>query len=117
MGFNNMKKCIVTGGAGFIGSHLTDRLLEEGCAVIVIDNFSTGRLENLARQKNNKNLAIVREDISDFERIAPYFKGADTVFHIAALADIVPSIVRPLDYYKSNVSGTMNVVEASRVAA
>lgn len=109
-------KSLVTGGAGFIGSHLVDRLLEEGCGVIVIDNFSTGRLENLSNQKNNRNLTIVREDISDFDKIAPYFKGVDTVFHIAALADIVPSIVRPLDYYKSNISGTVNVVEASRIA-
>jgi UDP-glucose 4-epimerase len=111
-----MKRYIVTGGAGFIGSHLTDRLLKDGNSVCVIDNFSTGRPENLAHQKNNKNLSLIEADISDFDKIAPYFKDADTVFHIAALADIVPSIVKPFNYYKSNVAGTMNVVEASRLA-
>ena len=111
-----MRKAIVTGGAGFIGSHLADRLLEEGFTVSVIDNFSTGRPENLAHQKNNKNLNVIEADISDFDKIAPYFKGADAVFHLAALADIVPSITNPLNYYKSNVTGTMSVIEASRIS-
>lgn len=111
-----MKKTIVTGGAGFIGSHLVDRLLEEGHLVTVIDNFSTGRADNLVHQKNNKNLVVVRVDISELDRIKPYFKDIDIVFHLAALADIVPSIVNPLDYYKSNVSGTMCVAEVSRLS-
>lgn len=110
-----MKKTIVTGGAGFIGSHLVDRLLEEGHLVTVIDNFSTGRADNLVHQKNNKNLVVVRADISELDRIKPYFKDIDIVFHLAALADIVPSIVNPIDYYKSNVTGTMCVLEASRL--
>lgn len=110
-----MKKALVTGGAGFIASHLVDKLLEEGYSVTVLDNFSTGRPENLAHQKTNKNLNIVKEDISSFEKILPYFKGIDQVFHLAALADIVPSIVNPLGYYKSNVDGTFNVVEAARL--
>jgi len=113
-GLIDMKKAIVTGGAGFIGSHLVDRLLQEGYTVSVIDNFSTGRPENLMHQKNNKTLTVIEADISDFGKIISYFKGVDVVFHIAALADIVPSIVDPLSYYKSNVSGTMNVIEASR---
>jgi len=106
----------VTGGAGFIGSHLVDRLLKDGHSVTVIDNFSTGRLENLAHQQDNKNLTIIKEDISDFEKIIPYFKNIEAVFHIAGLADIVPSIVNPANYYKANVSGTMSVVEASRLS-
>ena len=109
-------KYLVTGGAGFIGSHLVDRLLKDGHSVTVIDNFSTGRLENLAHQQDNKNLTIIKEDISDFEKIIPHFKNIEAVFHIAGLADIVPSIVNPANYYRANVSGTMNVVEASRLS-
>jgi UDP-glucose 4-epimerase len=111
-----LKKALVTGGAGFIGSHLVDRLLEEGCFVTVIDNFSTGRQENLAHHTGNKNLKIIDQDISELEGIKGYFNGCDAVFHLAAMADIVPSIVKPLDYYKSNVTGTICVAEASRQA-
>lgn len=109
-------KCLVTGGAGFIGSHLTDWLLREGYDVIVIDNFSTGRPENLAHNKNNSNLDIVEADITSLDSIISYFKGVNSVFHIAGLADIVPSIVNPTAYFKANVTGTMNVIEASRLS-
>lgn len=112
---SNAKKYLVTGGAGFIGSHLVGRLLKDGHDITVIDNFSTGRPENLAHQKNNNRLTIIEADIADFEKIMPYFKDIDIVFHIAALADIVPSIVMPLGYYKSNVTGTINVAEACRL--
>ena len=108
------KNVLVTGGAGFIGSHLVDRLVSGGHAVRVLDNFSTGRQANLARQKNN--IQIVDTDIADFDSIAPHFKGQEIVFHLAALADIVPSIVNPRGYYASNVMGTMNVVEAARLS-
>ncbi len=110
------ERCLVTGGAGFIGSHLVDALLEKGHLVTVIDNYSTGNLENLAHQKDNVNLTIVKEDISHLDKIKAHFKGIDVVFHIAALADIVPSIVNPSIYYNSNVIGTMCVAEASRLA-
>lgn len=108
-------KCLITGAAGFIGSHLAERLLEEGYQVTALDNFSTGRPENLTHQKNNKNLIVVKADITNFEAISSYFKGIDMVFHLAALADVVPSIVNPIIYYRSNVLGTANVVEAARV--
>lgn len=108
------KKVLVTGGAGFIGSHLVDQLVESGHSVTVIDNFSTGRPENLAHQKGN--IRLIEADISSFDAIAAHFQGQNIVFHIAALADIVPSIVNPRGYYASNVMGTMNVVEASRLA-
>lgn len=111
-----MKKTIVTGGAGFIGSHLTDRLLSEGYHVTVIDNLSSGRLENLSGQKNNKNFLLVQQDISELDKILPFFKNIDFVFHLAALADIVPSIVNPTGYFKSNVDGTMCVAEACRLS-
>ena len=109
-------KCLVTGGAGFIGSHLVDRLLADGNQVRVIDNFSTGRQENLSRYQDNKNLTVIKADVSDFDSIKTHFQDVDRVFHIAALADIVPSIVNPLDYYRANVSGTASVLEAARLA-
>src|SRR3989338_7001465 len=109
-------KCLVTGGAGFIGSHLVDRLLADGNQVKVIDNFSTGRQENLSHQRDNKNLTVIKADVSDFDSIKTHFHGVEMVFHIAALADIVPSIVNPLDYYRANVSGTASVLEAARLA-
>ena len=107
---------LVTGGCGFIGSHMVDRLLAEGHEVRVVDNWTTGRPENLDHQKENKNLKIFHMDIRDREAIEPVFEGVDYIFHFAALADIVPSIQRPYDYYSSNVLGTFNVVECAKNA-
>ena len=107
-------KALVTGGAGFIGSHLVDRLLNDGHEVRVLDNFSTGRLENLSHHKGNKNLSIGNVDVSNLGNINPYFDGVDWVFHLAALADIVPSIRYPHEYHRSNVDGTVSVLEAAR---
>lgn len=107
---------LVTGGCGFIGSHMVDRLLAEGHCVRVIDNWTTGRAENLVHQKNNPNLKIYHMDIRNQADIRSVFKGVDYVFHLAALADIVPSIQRPWDYYSSNVLGTFNVVECAKSA-
>jgi UDP-glucose 4-epimerase len=109
------KNALVTGGAGFIASHLIDRLLDDGHTVTAIDNLSTGRRANLEHHKDNPRLKFVEADIVDFEKIQGYFKGQEMVFHLAALADIVPSIVNPRSYYASNVLGTMNVLEASRL--
>ncbi len=106
---------IVTGGAGFIGSHVTDRLLKEGHKVTVVDNFSTGRPDNLKHHKGDPNLAVVQQDINDLPALKTVFAGADRVFHLAALADIVPSIVNPVEYFRSNVNGTMCVLEAARL--
>lgn len=104
----------MTGGCGFIGSHIVDRLLLEGHNVTVIDNFITGRPENLEHQKGNPDLKIVEADITDERSITPYFKDIDWVFHLAAVADIVPSIQEPEKYFRSNVDGTFSVLEASR---
>ncbi|WP_440931079.1 NAD-dependent epimerase/dehydratase family protein [Candidatus Pelagibacter sp.] len=103
-------KYIVTGGAGFIGSHLVERLAKNN-EVIVIDNFSIGKKKNLKNIK--KNIKIINADIRNLTQIKKYFKNIDCVFHLAALADIVPSIDNPDDYYSTNVSGTYNVIKLS----
>jgi UDP-glucose 4-epimerase len=107
---------LVTGGAGFIGSHLVERLLADGCRVTVLDNFSSGRRKNLANVRSDPKLSIEEADISDARRIAPFFRGIEWVFHVAALADIVPSIQQPLVYHRANVDGTVSVLEAARHA-
>ena len=109
-------KSIVTGGCGFIGSHMVDRLLAEGHEVVVIDNCSTGRRENLAHHEGDARLTVIEADICDAARITPLFSGADWVFHFAALADIVPSIQRPEDYFHANVDGTFAVLQAAKAA-
>lgn len=109
-------KCIVTGGAGFIGSHLVDRLIQDDHQVTVLDNFSTGRAENLVQHSDSPAFSLQKADITDFESIKPHFSGIDWVFHLAGMADIVPSIRQPLEYHRVNVNGTVNVLEASRLA-
>ncbi len=111
-----MRCVILTGGAGFIGSHLVERLLRDGCHVTVLDNFSTGRSQNLAHLGENPRLNVRQVDVAEAETIRPLFEGIDWVFHLAALADIVPSIERPLDYHRANVDGTIGVLEAARAA-
>jgi len=109
-----MRKIIVTGGAGFIGSHLAERLVKDGHQVTVLDNLATGRLDNLENIKKDRNFSFFKIDITNLGRMSRYFKGVDWVFHLAALADIVPSIIEPFKYHKANVDGTVAVLEASR---
>mgnify|MGYP001498173309 CR=1 FL=1 len=105
-------RSIVTGGAGFIGSHLSEALINEGHEVIILDNFSTGRKENIKHIKNE--VTIIDCDLSIKGKWVKEFKKVDWVFHLAALADIVPSIQKPEEYFNSNVTATLNVVEASK---
>jgi UDP-glucose 4-epimerase len=107
-------KAIVTGGAGFIGSHLVDRLLKEEIQVVVMDNFSTGHKENLDHVKDK--ISIIDCDISKNGDWLKAFDQVDYVFHLASLADIVPSIQKPYEYYNANVNGTFNVVHAAKNA-
>ena len=105
-------KAVVTGGAGFIGSHLVELLLSEGCAVTVIDNFSSGRKDNLAAVKDR--ITMVEADLARPGAWQAVLGDADFVFHLAALADIVPSIQRPGDYFRANVDGTFHVLDTLR---
>jgi len=108
-------KSLVTGGAGFIGSNLVDLLIKNKHKVIVLDNFSTGRRSNL-KGHSKKNLKIVNVDIYKNNNLKKYFSGVDYVFHLAGLADIVPSIENPKKYFNSNVVGTFNVIKHSKNA-
>ena len=104
-----MKKCIVTGGAGFIGSHLVEKLVKKNYSVIVIDDFSTGQLKNLKNVIGR--IKVIKKDISDNKNFDQYFKNVKYVFHLAAKAAIVPSIEQPKKYFDTNVAGTLNVLE------
>ena len=105
-------RSLVTGGAGFIGSHLVDGLLAKGQEVTILDNFSTGRKDNIDHIIEKINL--IECDIATPSSWQDKFQEIDTVYHLAALADIVPSIENPTDYYSSNVNGTFNVLEACK---
>ena len=106
-------KSVITGGAGFIGSNLTDHLVRIGHKVIVLDNFVSGKKSNLSHHKK-KDVKIIRDDISNSKNLEKYFKGADYIFHLAALAEVIPSIKNPKKYFKNNVIGTLKVVEAAK---
>src|SRR5262249_1836031 len=108
------KVAVVTGGAGFIGSHMGDVLLERGYRVRVIDNLSGGRTANLAHHARDPHLSFEESDIREVASDASLFRGADYVFHFAGIGDIVPSIERPLEYMNTNVQGTVHVLEAAR---
>ncbi len=107
---------LLTGGCGFIGSHLADRLLGHGHSVTVLDNLATGRRENLAHLAGHPRLRIVLADVADPGSYGDAFAGVEWVFHLAGLADIVPSIQKPWGYLQTNVSGTVGVLEAARAA-
>ena len=107
---------VVTGGAGFIGSHMVDCLLDEGFDVRVIDNLVGGRLENLAHRAGDSRLAVETRDIRDLAADDPLFAEAQYVFHFAGIGDIVPSIDHPVDYLSTNVMGTVRVLECARHA-
>lgn len=110
---NQKLKVVVTGGAGFIGSHMVDLLMKNNYDVTVIDNLANGRLDNLEHHKGKIKYANI--DIGHYNNdLYKYFENVDYVFHFAALADIVPSINDPIKYHKANVDGTINVLEAAK---
>ena len=107
---------VVTGGAGFIGSHMVDLLLDRGFEVRVIDNLSGGHRSNLEHRKGNPNLICHWQDIRELEADSPIFNDARYVFHFAGIGDIVPSIEKPVEYMDVNVQGTVHVLECARAA-
>lgn len=109
-------KVLVTGGAGFIGSHLSRVLFQRGHQISVIDNLCGGRKETIADLLGQENFEFHQADIRNAASINSLFEGVDWVFHLAGLADIVPSIEQPRAYYETNVDGTFNVLEAARAA-
>ena len=109
-------RVLITGGAGFIGSHMVDLLLEQSYEVRAIDNLSNGRSTNLNHHKSNANLTLETADLRDVEPNDPMFKGVDYVFHFAGIGDIVPSVDQPTRYMSANVMGTVHALEAARHA-
>lgn len=107
---------IVTGGAGFIGSHMVDLLVREGFRVHVIDNLVGGRRANLAQHDGSDSVTLFEKDIRSLEPGNTIFDGAERVFHFAGIGDIVPSIERPLEYMSVNAMGTVQVLECARAA-
>jgi len=112
----NRAIAVVTGGAGFIGSHAVDLLLARGYQVRVIDNLAGGREANLAHHSNESRLAFEQMDIRRLSPGEPSFQGVEVVLHFAGIGDIVPSIERPSEYMDVNVQGTANVLECARAA-
>ena len=102
---------LITGGAGFIGSNLTDELVAKGHSVKILDNLSTGRRENV-----NPRAELVIADITKYDEIAPHFKGIDGVFHLAALPRVQISIQNPVETHNININGTLNVLMAAKEA-
>jgi UDP-glucose 4-epimerase len=105
-------KVLVTGGSGFIGSHIVERLLTEGHSVRVLDNFATGRRENLLRVRSE--IELVEGDIRDSERVCDAVGGCEVVLHQAALPSVPRSFQDPLATNATNVTGTLNVLGAAR---
>ena len=105
-----MIRILVTGCAGFIGSHLTETLLNQGFKVYGIDNLSNGKLSNISFFNKNTNFIFLEYDINEISKFEKVLDEVDVIYHLAALADIVPSIQNPESYFNSNVNGTFNLI-------
>ena len=110
---NGFSEILVTGGAGFIGSNLVDRLLGDGFNVKVIDDLSTGDKQNLSHLENNESFEFIEGNIRDFDLIKKTVKGIDAVFHEAALVSVTRSVEDPLLSNEINVKGSLNLLKAS----
>lgn len=108
--------CVVTGGAGFIGSHVSERLLRDGHSVRIVDNYLTGSPKNLTHLRDHGRLTVHELDIADAAALVSAFDGADFVLHQAALPSVPRSVARPGETWKHGAAGTLNVLEAARQA-
>ncbi|MGD0780639.1 MAG: SDR family oxidoreductase [Dehalococcoidales bacterium] len=109
-----MKKAVVTGGAGFIGSHLSEELAQRDYSLTIIDDLSTGKRENLSAILNKPNVKFIEGSITDLPRLQKLFKDVDYVYHLAAMVSIPRSIEIPQQFHEVNVTGTLNVLIAAR---
>jgi UDP-glucose 4-epimerase len=107
-------RCIVTGGAGFIGSNLVDKLIDEGHEVIIFDNYSTGKKENINPNAKFFLVDITHQPYFETNTMKDIMSGVDVVFHLAALARVQPSIENPIEYHNTNINGTLNMLDACR---
>ena len=107
-------KILITGGAGFIGSHIVDRLIIEGYEVRVIDNLSSGRLENIKHHVNARMLELILGDLKDPQIVLKAVEGVDIVFHFAANPEVRVSTTNPEIHFNENVVATFNLLEAVR---
>ena len=105
---------VVTGGAGFIGSHLSDALVRQGHEVVIVDDLSSSRKENIVQLLSNKRVSFIEGSIVDLDLLLESFKGADGIFHQAALVSVQKSIEHPVRNHEVNVTGTFNVLLAAR---
>jgi UDP-glucose 4-epimerase len=108
-------KILITGGAGFIGSHLCDKFVSEGHTVLCLDNFMNGNLMNIRHLLNRKNFKLIHGDILDFDLLEKVIRDVNAVFHLAAQIHVDRSIIEPKLTYNINVLGTQNVLEAARI--
>ncbi|NIQ06537.1 MAG: SDR family NAD(P)-dependent oxidoreductase, partial [Candidatus Korarchaeota archaeon] len=103
----------MTGGAGFIGSHLVDRLMKEGYEVVVLDNFFSGNIENIKHHLESGMFYLVKGDVRSSDNVKEAIRNVDAVFHLAAIVSVPLSIENPLLVNDVNVRGTLNLLEAS----
>lgn len=111
-----MQKALVTGGAGFIGSHLSKRLVRDGWKITIVDNLSTGDKKNIADILKHKNVTFLKFDVNDTKKLTKAMKGVQVVFHLAAVPSVPRSIAKPWDSHKANIDGTFSVLMAARDA-
>jgi UDP-glucose 4-epimerase len=105
---------LITGGAGFIGSHLTEKLLNQRRKVVVLDNFSNGRIENIQHLQNNPSLTIVKEDLKRPKKLKQIVNASDTIFHLAANPEVKLGETSPKTHFEENIQATFNLLEAIR---